>query len=60
MILRFLLDNEEINPECLFELLKQSNLIMIKLFTHTNEELKEHYYKMRRLIFQSSEENDEE
>ena len=34
MIHRFLLDNEEINPEFLFELLKQSNLIMMKLHTH--------------------------
>ena len=60
MIHRFLLDNEEINPEFFFELLKQSNLIMIKLFTHKNEELKEDYYKMRRLILQSLVENDEE
>ena len=37
----FLLISEEINPEVLFKLLKQSNLITIKLFTHENAELKE-------------------
>ena len=60
MIQRFLLDSEEVITEFLFELLKQSNLIMIKLFTQKNEELKEDYYKMRRLILQSLEANDEE
>ena len=58
MIHRFLLDSEEINPEFLFELLKQSNHIMIKLHTHKNAELKEDYYKMRDLILQSLEENE--
>ena len=59
MIHRFLLDNDEINPEFIFELLKQSNLIMMKLHTHKNWELKEDYYKMRDLILQSLEENDD-
>ena len=59
MIQRFLLENEEINPEFLFELLKQSNLIMMKLHIHKNGELKEDYYKMRDLILQSLEENDD-
>ena len=59
MIHRFLLDSEEINQEFLFELLKQSNLIMMKLQTHKNGELKEDYYKMRDLILQSLEENDD-
>ena len=56
MLHRFLLDSEEINSEFLFKLLKQSNLITIKLLTHENAELKEDYYKMRRLILQSLEE----
>ena len=43
MIHRFLLENEKINPEFLFELLKQSNLIMMKLHTQKNGELKEDY-----------------
>ena len=43
MIHRFLLDSGEINSEFLFKLLKQSNLITIKLFTHENAELKEDY-----------------
>ena len=59
MIHRFLLDNEEIHPEFLFELLKQLNPIMMKLHTHKNGELKEDYYKMRDLILQSLEENDD-
>ena len=59
MIRRFLLENEEINPEFLFELLKQSNLIMMKLHTHKNGELKEDYHNMRDLILQSLEENDD-
>ena len=48
MIHRFLLDSEEINSELLFELLKQTNLITLKLYTHENSELKDEYYKMRR------------
>ena len=60
MIHRFLLDSEEINPEFLFELLKQTNLITLKLYTHENSEMKGDYYKMRRLIFQSLEDNNEE
>ena len=59
MIHRFLLENEEINPEFLFEILKQSNLIMMKLHTHKNGQLKEDYYKMRDLILQSLEKNDD-
>ena len=57
---RFLLDSEEINSEFLFELLKQTNLIILKLFTHENAELKDDYYKMRGLILQSLGENNEE
>ena len=41
MIHSFLLDSGEIKSEFLFELLKQSNLMTIKLFTHENAELKE-------------------
>ena len=59
MIHRFLLENEVINPEFLFELLKQSNLIMMKLHTHKNGELKGDYYKMTDLILQSLEEDDD-
>ena len=60
MIHRFLLDSEEINSEFLFELLKQTKIIILKVFTHENAELKDEYYKMRRLIEQSLGENDEE
>ena len=57
---RFLLDSEEVNSEFSFELLKQTNLIILKLFTHENAKLKDDYYKMRYLILQSLGENDEE
>ena len=60
IIHRFLLDSEEINSEFLFKFFEQTNLIIVKLFTHKNAELKEDYYKMRRLILQSLEKNDEE
>ena len=60
MIHRFLLDSEEINSECLIELHKQTSLIMLKLYTHENAELKDDFYKMRRLILQSLGENNDE
>ena len=60
MIHRFLLDSEEINFEFLFELLKQTNRIILKLFTHENAEFKDDYYKMRSLILQSLGDNNEE
>ena len=53
MIHRFLLDSEEINCEFFFELLKQTNLIKLKLYNHENAELKDDFYKMRWLILQS-------
>ena len=60
MIHRFSPDSEEINSEFLFKLLKQTNLIRLKLHTHDNAELKEDYFTMRRSILQSLEENIEE
>ena len=59
LIHNFLLNSEEINSEFLFELLKQTNLIIVKLFTHENAELKDDYLKMRGLILQSLGENNE-
>ena len=47
MIHRFLLDGEEINSEFLFEFIEQKNLLIRKLYTHENGELKDDYYKMR-------------
>ena len=57
---RFLLDSEEINSEFLFELIKQTNLTKLKLYTHENGELKDDYYKMRPLILQSLGDSNEE
>ena len=45
LIHNFLLNSEEINSEFLLELLKQTNLIILKLFTHDNAEMKDDYYK---------------
>ena len=59
VIHRFLLDSEEINSEFLFKLLKQTNLMILKLHNHDNAELKEDSFTMRCLILQSSEENNE-
>ena len=59
MIYNFLLDSEEIKSEFLSQLLNQANLIIIKLFHHDNEELKNDYYEMRNLILGSSEDNQE-
>ena len=60
IIHKFLLDSEEINSEFLFEILKQTNLIILKLFTHKNAKLKDDHYKMRRIILQSLGDNNEE
>ena len=60
LIHKFLLNSEEINSEFLIKLLKQTNLIILKLFTHENAELKDDYYEMRGLILQSLGENKEE
>ena len=60
LIHNFLLNSEEINSEFLFELLKQTNLIILKLFTHNIAELKDDCHKTRGLILQSLGENNEE
>ena len=52
IIHRFLLKCEKIKCAFFFELLKQSNFITIKLFTHENAELQEDIYKLRQLILQ--------
>ena len=57
MIHRFLLNSEEINSEYLFQLLQQSNLIILKLFTHKKSELRNDYFEMRDIILESVEEN---
>ena len=60
MIHSFLLNSKEINSEFLFPLLQQTNLIIVKLFTHENSELKNDYYEMRGLIIQSLREDNQE
>ena len=60
MICRFLLDSNEINSEFLFQLLQQTNLIILKLFTHKNAELKNEYQELRHLILETLEEDNEE
>ena len=56
----FLLNSEEINLEYLFKLLHQSNLIILKLFTRKNSELKNNYFEMRDLILESVQEKNKD
>ena len=60
MIHRLLLDSEELNSEFLLEVIKQTNLILLKLFRHENAELKDDFYKMGLIILQSLGDNNEE
>ena len=60
MIHKFLLNTEEINSECLFQLLQQSNFIILKLFTHKNSELRNDYFDMRDIILESVRENNQD
>ena len=51
---------EEINSEYLFQLLQQSNHIILKLFTHKNSELRNDYFGMRDIILESVQENNQD
>ena len=51
----FLLDSEEIYSEFQFDLLKETNLIITKLFQVKNEELKNDYFELRVIILRSLE-----
>ena len=57
---RFLLNSEEINSEYLFQLLQKSNLIILKLFTHKNLELRNDYFDMRDIVLESVRENNQD
>ena len=59
MIHSFLLNSEEINCEIFFQLLQQSNLLIEKLFTHENAELKNDFYEMRNSIIEFLQDNQE-
>ena len=60
LIHSFLGNSEEINLEFLFQLLKKTNLIVVNLFRHKNEELKNDYYEMRNLILECLREDNQE
>ena len=60
MIHRFLLNSEEINSKYLFNLIQQSNLIILKLFTCKNSELINEYFEMRDIILESIRENNQD
>ena len=60
MIHKFLLNSEEMNSEYLFQLLQQSNLIILKLFTHKNSELGNDCFEMRDIILESVRENNQD
>ena len=60
MIHEVLVKCEEINSEYLFQLLQQSNLIILKLFTHKNSELRNEYFDMRDMVLESVRENNQD
>ena len=60
MIHGFLLNSNEINSDFLIPLFQQTNLIIVKLFTHEYSELKDDYYEMRGLIIQTLREDNQE
>ena len=59
MMHNFVLDSGEINSEFQIEILQQINLIIVKLFKSKNAELKNEYLKLRKLVMQSLEDNEE-
>ena len=59
MMHNFVLDSGEINSEFQIEILQQINLIIVKLFKSKNVELKKKYLKLRQLVIQSLEDNEE-
>ena len=60
MIHKFLLNSEEINSEYLFQLLQQSNLIILKPFTHKDSELRNDYFDKRDMVSKSARENNQD
>ena len=60
MIHRVLLNSEKINSENLFKLVQQSNLIISKLFTCKNSELRKDYSDMRDIILESVRESNQD
>ena len=59
MMYNFVLDGDEINSEFQIEILQQINLIIVKLFNYKNAELKNEYLKLRQMVLQSLENNEE-
>ena len=59
LIHSFLLNSEEINSEFFFQLRQQTNLTIVKLFSHKNSELKNEFYEMRHLILESLREDNQ-
>ena len=60
LIHSFLLNSEETNSEFLFQLLKQINPIIVNIFRHKNEELKNDYHEIRNLILECLPEDNQE
>ena len=60
MMYKFLVDCEEIDSEYQLEILKQTTYIIVKLFKHQNKELEVDYFKLRELILDSLEEDNQE
>ena len=56
----FILKTNQIIPVFRFQLLHQTNPIILKPFTHKNAELKKEYRELRHLILESLEEDNKE
>ena len=59
MMHKFVVDGGEINSEFQIEILQQINLIIVKLFNYKNSELKNENFKLRQMVLQSLENNEE-
>ena len=50
MIHNFVLESDEIHFDYQFDILNKTNYILTRLYETSNEELKNEYYKMRKLF----------
>ena len=60
MMHNFVLNGGQINSEFHIEILQQINLIILKLFNYKNAELKNEYLKLKEMVLESLEEDNEE
>ena len=56
----FLHKTDQIKPEFRFQLLQQTNHVIVQFFTYENVELENDYRKLRQLVLEYIEEDSEE